>query len=367
MDFPTTADLVLFLKSNQWLISTFCLVFITGVIYLIARSLLNRLLKKAHKTVNFYDETFIEALTRPLLIAIWFVGICNAGLIVTEANPETSLLQFIPTIKKLGFLTLCAWFALRFIKLFEKNYIQQAKKNKKKVDQTVVHAITLLLTISTFVTTVLAAMQVFGMPISGLLAFGGIGGASIAFASKDLVANFFGGLVIYLDAPFKIGDWIRSPEKNIEGTVERIGWRATCIRTFDKRVLYVPNGIFLTICVENPSRMTHRRINTTLGIRYDDAKQVTPIIEDIKAMLKTHPEIDATQTLLVNLVNYGPSSLDIMIYTFTKTTDWAKFQDVQQDVLKQILDVVANHGAECAFPTQTLHIAEPEKAGLTKG
>ena len=93
------------------------------------------------------------------------------------------------------------------------------------------------------------------------------------FAAKDLLANFFGGLTIYLDRPFAVGDWIRSPDREIEGTVERIGWRLTLIRTFDKRPLYIPNAVFTTIAVENPSRMHNRRIYETIGIRYDDAPE----------------------------------------------------------------------------------------------
>ena len=103
-------------------------------------------------------------------------------------------------------------------------------------------------------------MQALGYSISGVLAFGGIGGIAVGFAAKDLLANFFGGLMIYLDRPFSVGDWIRSPDKNIEGTVEEIGWRLTRIRTFDKRPLYVPNSTFTQISVENPSRMLNRRI-----------------------------------------------------------------------------------------------------------
>ena len=113
-------------------------------------------------------------------------------------------------------------------------------------------------------------MQLFDYSVSGLLAFGGIGGIAVGFAAKDLLANFFGGLMIYLDRPFSVGDWIRSPDKEIEGTVEDIGWRLTRIRTFDKRPLYIPNSIFASISVENPSRMSNRRIYEKIGIRYDD-------------------------------------------------------------------------------------------------
>lgn len=349
-----------FIYDNQWLVNVFCLVFMTGVIYYVVKGSINKLIKKTSKSSTYYYKTFLEALQKPLLMAIWLIGIGNAAVLVSSAHQKTSLLAFVPPIVRFGVLLLCAWFVLRFIKKFEKNYIKHAQQQKKSIDKTVINAVSLLLTISTVVTTGLAAMQVFGLPISGLLAFGGIGGAAVAFASKDLLANFFGGLVVYLDSPFKIGDWIKTPDGKIEGTVEYIGWRACCIRTFDKRALYVPNGLFLTLCVENPSRMTHRRIKTLVGVRYDDAKALPFIIKDIKQMLTDHPDIDNTQTMLVNFTEFGASSLNILIYTFSKTTAWAPFKDIEQDVYLKIIDIIDAHGAECAFPTQTLHIPDLE-------
>ena len=92
-------------------------------------------------------------------------------------------------------------------------------------DETTVTAIAKLARVSIVITAALMAMQTLGISISGVLAFGGIGGIAVGFAAKDLLANFFGGLVIYLDRPFKVGDWIRSPDRDIEGTVVKIGWR----------------------------------------------------------------------------------------------------------------------------------------------
>ena len=197
-------------------------------------------------------------------------------------------------------------------------------------------------------------MQTFGLSLSGLLTFGGVGGLIVGLAAKDLLSNFFGGMMIYFDRPFKVGDWIRSPDRTIEGTVERIGWRMTIIRTFDKRPLYVPNSVFSNIVVENPSRMLNRRIKETIGIRYDDASKLEVIITDIQTMLENHPDIDTKQTLFVNFNAFGPSSLDFIIYTFTKTVSWVRYQQVKQDVLLKVLNIIHQHGGDVAFPTQTL-------------
>ena len=189
-----------------------------------------------------------------------------------------------------------------------------------------------------------------------MLAFGGIGGIAVGFAAKDLFANLLGGLTIYMDRPFSVGEWIRSPDKNIEGTVEHIGWRNTCIRAFNKNPIYVPNALFTSIVVENPSRMTHRRIKETIGLRYQDLGKMAVIVADVKTMLQTHPEIDHEATLIVNFNSFGESSLDFFIYSFTKTTVWATYHEVKQEVLLKIADIIATHGAEIAYPTRSLHI-----------
>ena len=166
--------------------------------------------------------------------------------------------------------------------------------------------------------------------------------------------------MILLDRPFSVGDWIRSPDREIEGTVEDIGWRLTRIRTFDQRPLYVPNAVFTNLAVENPSRMRNRRIYETIGVRYDDVGVLRQIVSDVESMLREHPDIDLNRTLMVNFVEFGPSSLDFFIYTFTRTKLWAEFHAIKQDVLFRIAEIIEGHGAEIAFPTQTLHVVQPE-------
>lgn len=124
----------------------------------------------------------------------------------------------------------------------------------------------------------------------------------------------------------------------------------------------MPNAVFTTIVVENPSRMSHRRLKETVGLRYDDFAQVEGVVADIKAMLMAHEAIDISQTLIVNFTGFGASSLDIMVYAFTKTTVWVEFHAIKQDVLLRIGRIVAARGAEIAFPTQTLHLATPAPA-----
>jgi MscS family membrane protein len=169
-----------------------------------------------------------------------------------------------------------------------------------------------------------------------------------------LLANFFGGMMIYLDRPFSVGDWIRSPDREIEGTVEHIGWRLSVIRTFDQRPLYIPNSVFANIAVENPSRMSNRRIYETFGVRYTDTHKMSIIVADVKFLLENHEDIDQGKTLIVNFNAFGPSSVDFFVYTFTKTTNWVLYHGIKERVLLQIYDIIEAHGAEIAFPTSTI-------------
>jgi len=343
-------------QQHFWIFQLCMAVFFTVTGYAVTSRILHKLMSRSEHTHFIYDKALLKAGRAPLLLSIWIIGLCISAQIILSLNANPSALRYLSLGKSLSIALIMAWTAMRFIRNLETQYIHSCVKNSKEVDKTLVHAVSKLLTISVAIVALLAMMQIFGFPISGLLAFGGIGGAAIAFASKDLLANFFGGFIIYMDRPFKVGDWIRSPDKQIEGTVEFIGWRVTRIRTFDKRPLYVPNGIFLTISVENPSRMLNRRIKANIGIRYKDGDKMDVITNQVRQMLIDHPEIDSKQTLIVNLVEFGPSSLNFMVYTFTKTTNWVRFQEIQHDVFMKILHIIKANQAECAFPSQTLYI-----------
>lgn len=198
----------------------------------------------------------------------------------------------------------------------------------------------------------------FGLSLSGLLAFGGMGGIIIGLAAKDTLSNFFSGLLLFYDRQFDIGDWICSPDRNIAGTVVEIGWRLTKIMTFDHRPLYVPNALFSTISIENPGRMTNRRIDFTISLRYEDAGRINDVVNDIRAMLAADADIDQKQTTLVYFSKFADSSLDVMIYCFTKTVVWAKWLEVQQGVYLKIIDIVHQRGADFAFNTQTILLSK---------
>ncbi|MEX0424003.1 mechanosensitive ion channel family protein [Providencia rettgeri] len=260
---------------------------------------------------------------------------------------STSLVNFIT-------ISLIALILMR--KLFQLANRLEKTQIKKGSDPTSARIVARVFKTTIFVIMVLLFGEHFGMSLSGLMAFGGIGGIAIGMAGKDILSNFFSGLMLYFDRPFNIGDWVSSPDRNIEGTVVEIGWRITKIITFDHRPLYIPNSVFSSISVENPGRMTNRRIKTEIGLRYEDSDKIGAIVDDIRTMLQQDANIDTSQTLLVYFDAFADSSLNIMVYCFTKTTVWAEWLAAQQAVYLKIIEIVKRHDADFAFPSQTLYV-----------
>ncbi len=342
---------------TSWLVQIVVIVVLTLAAHFLLRRLLNRLHHTALDSHAYWDDAFVTALQRPLAFLVLFLGL-SLTLDIVRQQAELGLVPALDPVRLLGVVFLFAWFLVRLIREGEEAIIAKYEDTGEAHDRTTMDAVAKLLRLSVMIVAILVILQTLGVSIAGVLAFGGIGGLAIGFAAKDLLANFFGGLMIYLDRPFAVGDWIRSPDREIEGDVEQIGWRLTRIRTFDKRPLYVPNAIFTTIAVENPSRMLNRRIYETIGIRYDDANKMEPIVHAVEQMLRSHPEIDTSRILMVNFNAFAPSSLDFFVYTFTKTTSWTHYHKVKQDVLLKILEIIESHGAQAAFPTSTIHIPE---------
>lgn len=333
----------------------FLIVFATLLCRFAVRLVFDRLARQLRRTQNLYDDALLESARKPIGWGIWIFGILFAADVAGQGS-ESELFRHVDALRDVAAIGLLAWFGVRFIGFVERHVADPAYR-RAPVDPATAAVIGKLLRASVLITAVLMVLQSLGFSVAGVLAFGGLGGLAVGFAARDMLANFFGALMLFLDRPFAVGDWIRSPDRDIEGTVEDIGWRSTRIRTFDERPLYVPNATFATLAVENPSRMRNRRIYETVGVRYDDAAAVPAIVGDVREMLRGHPAIDTGRTLIVNLLRFGPSSLDIMVYTFTKTTDWIEFHGIKEDVLLKIAGIVAAHGGEIAFPTRTVQVA----------
>lgn len=346
------------LEDYPWLWEVFALVLLTLLARYAVGFLLQRLEKQLKKTANLWDDAMLAAASKPAGLLVWLFGF-SLVLDILIQQSDAAIFTTVAPARQLLVVMLLAWFLLRVVGQVETR-LMMAEYTTEPLDETTVLALGKLVRAAIIITSALVVLQTLGYSISGVLAFGGVGGIAVGFAAKDLLANFFGGLMIYLDRPFAVGDWIRSPDKQIEGTVEHIGWRQTRIRTFEKRPLYVPNATFSHIAVENPSRMLNRRIYETIGIRYDDAEVLKAVVADVKALLDQHEALDHDQIIMVNFNAFGASSLDFFIYAYTKTTDWKTYHEDKQRVLLEVLDIVFSHGADIAYPTTTIKLPEQQ-------
>lgn len=351
MEFPNR--LLNSMQHDNWIVQIIIVLAIT----IFARILLEKFLKKLQarfkRTKNIWDDIFVKSIKKPLSFLVFAFGLIFCAEIIHKES-SISLFLITSSIKNLVIIGAITWFLIAFIKEAQKSII--SKNSKLGIDRTSVDAISNISFILVIVVMGLAALQTLGVKIGGILALGGVGGIAIGFAAQDLLSNFFGGLIIYFDKPFKVDDWIKSPDKDFEGTVVKIGWRQTQILTFDHRPLYVPNSVFSKIVIENPSRMTNRRVYEIVGIRYDDMNKVEKIINDIKEMLTNNKEIDHSQTYSVSLEAFSASSVDLLIRASTITIDLLAFQKVKQDILLKTAKIIENNEAEIAFPTSTIHL-----------
>ena len=340
---------------ESWVLQVFVVVLITAILNLVMRRIFERVQRRLDRTATIWDNSLFSALRRPLRTFVWVVGLAFAVQIM-QRESGAIIFEATTPIRDVAIVAVIVWFLVGFIRESERNLVEKKLADGEPLDATTVDAVTKLLRLSVIITGCLVVLQTLGFSISGVLAFGGVGGIAVGFAAKDLLSNFFGGLMIYLDRPFNVGDWVRSPDRSIEGVVENIGWRQTLIRRFDTRPLYVPNSTFTNIAVENPSRMQNRQIYETVGIRYDDAHKMADIVADVEVMLKSHPGIKTEGFMLVNFNSFAASSLDFFIYCYTRTSGWAEFHVVKQDVLLKMLAIIDARGAQVAFPTSTLHV-----------
>ena len=351
---------------NRWVVWVFGIVLVTGVADLVQRRVLGRLERRAEATANQFDDVLLEALIRPLSLALWVIGLTVAASIAQRAA-ASEWFAAIDSLRQVGVIVALGWFLLRLIGGGEARMIERVRTvslhPEEGVDRSTVEAGAKLLRAAVVVTGALLVLQALGYSVSGVLAFGGVAGIAVGFAARDLLANFFGGIMVHMDRPFAVGEWVRSPDRDIEGTVEFIGWRISRIRTFDMRPLYVPNSVFANIVVENPSRMSHRRIYETVGIRYDDIGVMEPIVDDIRAYLQAHEQVDTGEALIVNFVEFAPSSLDLMVYCLVREKGWVAYHAIKQEVMLEVARIVARHGAQIAYPTSTLHVASFARPG----
>ena len=201
-------------------------------------------------------------------------------------------------------------------------------------------------------------LELWGIEVGPILAGAGLLGVAVALGAQDLFKNLIAGILVIAEKRFQPGDWVRV-DGVVEGTVETIGFRSTRVRRFDKAPVYVPNAKLSDNAVTNFSDMTHRRIFWMIGVEYrSTVEQLRQIRDGIEAYVLESDDFASPEEVstFVRIDSFNDSSIDIMLYCFTKTTDWGEWLAIKEKLAYQIMDVV--HGAEAgfAFPSQSLYV-----------
>lgn len=316
----------------------------------------------AEKTKTGWDEEFIRSIKPPLLLGVGLIGVWLAIMVLPLPVSPFDFHDLVFRGGKLAMLAIVTWLVIRVISSTEKFLREKAADPKHWLDTSLVPLIVLSLKTLVWITIFVVVAQNLGYSVSGLIASLGIGGVAVALAAKDTLANFFASVMVMIDKPFRIGDWVKSP--NFEGVVEEIGFRTTKIRTFGKTMQVVPNDKIANMIVENMDRRKDegfdmRRIKMTVGLEYGaTADQMEEAVKGIKEILRLNERVDQ-KFFLVYFTDFGDFSLNVLVYFFAATTDWAKYLEIRQEVNLAIMRKLEQLGLSIAFPTQTIHLKKP--------
>lgn len=331
------------------------------ILFLFVRRLFFRLFSKilksvTHRTQTDLDDRLLEAIERPLEFAFVVIGLYLAGQIVDFSPGLSSIFnQIIRSL--IAFTLFWALFRAldplsslfdRAIDLFGSASMHETIKGFfLKVTKFVVVAM-----------GIAAVFQEWGFNVAAVLGSLGLVGMAVALGAQDFIKNMFAGLTIFLDRVFEKGNWIKTPD--VEGTVEEIGFRATKVRQFDKALVTLPNSKLANEALINYSRMTYRRIYWKIGVEYRSTHdQIRNIVQAISAYIhecgdfETDPEQVKT---FIYLDSFGDSSIDIMLYCFTKTVVWGEWLEAKERLAYQIKTIVEGQGASFAFPSSSIYV-----------
>ena len=312
---------------------------------------LMRLINKVSRRDSRRDEQIARAITPPLRLLIVLVG---AQLVLFVVEVPQPLVYFESRVVSSLFAVVIFWTLYRLIDVVA-NYLE-ANEHFSKFDQTVVSFGRQVSKVTVILFMFIVIMSGWGFDLAGLVAGLGIGGLAVALAAQDALANFIGYFVIVTDAPFKVGHYIVI--NDAEGFVEAITFRSTRLRKRDRSMVVIPNQIIVNSMIINWSRLKRRQVQMTLGVTYSTTEdQIRAVIADIHAMLNAHERITEDRKL-VEFVEFGGSSLDILIIYFTKTVIWEEMQIIKADVNLQLMGILKRHGVDVAFPTTTINFRQ---------
>lgn len=323
----------------------------------------NYVRRLAQKTKFTWDDDLVDGIEKPsgyiFLLAFFYLTYSNLQFSV-------SISHFLAVTLEIALSFAIVWLFYNLAEVFSKYLGVLTSKTETELDDQLIPLIRKTLRFFVVVMGVIAILQNNGYNVASLIAGLGIGGLAVALAARETLANFFGSLTIFLDRPFKIGDWIKTG--NVEGTVEEVGFRSTRVRTFYNSLVSVPNSNLANMDIDNLGLRKYRRLKTILNLTYSTTpEQMEAFVEGIKAIVKANKHF-RQDYYEVHFNSFGAHSLDVLVYVFFDVPDWSTELQQRHNFLLEILRLAKEVGVEFAFPTQTLHMDsfykdQPRKVG----
>ena len=243
-------------------------------------------------------------------------------------------------------------------------FSKKAEKTASKLDDQLVPLIRRASKLVLWLFGGIFVLQNLNIEVTALLAFSSVSGVAIALASKDTVENLFGSIMVFVDQPFQIGDWVII-DGSIEGVVEEVGFRSTRIRSFANSLISVPNAKIAHCTVDNFGKRKYRRFKTMIGLRYDTTtEKMETYIQKVREYLNENPDI-WNDGIFIYFRDLGAHSLDIMVYTFFEVPDWRAELAAREQCLLQFMRIADEVGVGFAFPTTTIEVEQPEGQGFS--
>ena len=341
-------------------IGNFLTAFISLFFFLMLRKLFAKLVitvlqPLTKQTKTFYDDRILSALKGPIAFVFVIIGFRLFFSLLFLETEFIGLLIDAMIVYNVFWALFSLIHALRgAVYHFTERFNPELSHEMGNFLLTIIRGIILAVGLGSI-------LQVWGINVAGLVAGLGIGGLAFALAAKDTAANLFGSIALLLDKSIRIGEWIKID--GVEGVVEDIGMRTTKIRSFKKSLITLPNQMLANSPIENFSRRGIRRIKINIGLTYDaSSQQIEKVIMDIKTMLRNHKGIAQNETMMVNFTSFDDSSLGILIYTFSKTSNWEKYLAIKEEVNLNIMKIVEDNNVAFAFPSQSLYIEKRPKS-----
>jgi MscS family membrane protein len=330
--------------------------FLLILLGLVAKKILDFVLEK--KVIPFlkgtrvdFDYLLTTAASKPagyILLIAGLAGACAA----LPLNEHAAKLVF-GTLKVLVAINV-VWFLFRLVDVISEYLAKLTRRTESQLDDQLVPLVSKALKVTVVLVGAVTTLQMLGINVTGLVAGLGIGGLAIALGLQDTMANFFGSVFILIDRPFSVGDWIKIDD--VEGTVNEVGFRSTRIETFPKTIVTIPNKTVANATIDNWSRMPKRRVYQTVGVTYETtAEQMEKAVRVVRDIVENDEGVD-NEYIVVRFREFSDSSLDIIVYYFTKATAFAEHLETKERINLGIMRAIDDMGLSIAFPTRTVYL-----------